>query len=59
VLIWKSQSYESPDMSVHHCRCIVLCFVSICQNGRFWVASLASGSSLPNEDSSTTTTTSI
>ena len=37
-------------MSVHHCGCVVLCFINIRQKGRFWAASLASGSSMPNED---------
>ena len=37
-------------MNVHHCRCVALWFVNICQKGWFWAASLASGSSMPNED---------
>ena len=37
-------------MNVHHCRCVALCFVNICQKGHFWAPSLASGSSMPNED---------
>ena len=40
------------NMSVHHYRCIALCFVNIRQKGRFWAASLASGSYMPNEDRS-------
>ena len=38
--------------AVQHYRCVVLCFVNIHQKGRFWAASLASGSSMPNEDTS-------
>jgi len=37
-------------MSMHHYRCIALWFMNISQKGRFWAASLASGSSTPNED---------
>jgi len=33
------------SMSVHH-RCVVLCFVNICQKGRFGAAALACGSSM-------------
>jgi len=39
-------------MSVHHYRCVALCFVNIRQKGRFCAASLPSGSSMPNEDRS-------
>ena len=39
-------------MSMHHYRCLALCFITICKKGRFWAASLASGSSTPNEDRS-------
>jgi len=35
-----------------HYKCVALCFVNIRQKGRFWAASLASGSSMPNEDRS-------
>jgi len=39
-------------MSMHHYRYwyVALCFVNIRQKGRFWAASLASGSSMPNKD---------
>jgi len=40
------------NTSMQHYRCVVLCFVNIRQKGRFWAASLASGSSMPNEDRS-------
>jgi len=37
------------NMSVHHYRCVALCFVNICQKVRSWAASLAS---MPNVDRS-------
>jgi len=51
----KSDLLTNPiqsNMSVHHHRCLALCFVNICQKGRFRAASLAPGSSMPNEDRS-------
>jgi len=44
-------TYQS-NMSVHHYRRVALCFVNVHQKGRFWAASLASGSSMPNKDRS-------
>jgi len=39
------------NISVRHYRCAALIyFVNIRQKGRFWAASLTSGSSMPNED---------
>jgi len=40
------------NMSMHHYRCVELCFVNMRQKGQFWAASLASGRSMPNEDRS-------
>ena len=43
---------QQSNMSVHHYSCVALCFVNIRQKGRFWDASLPSGSSMPNKDTS-------
>jgi len=41
------------SVSVHHYICFhTLCIVNICQEDQFWAASLASGSSVPNDDRS-------
>jgi len=45
-------STNAIQMSMRHYRCIALRFINIHQKGRFWAASLASDSSMANEDSS-------
>jgi len=49
---WHGALHVHPiqtNISMHHYGCVVLCEASILQKGRFWVASLASSSSMSNE----------
>ena len=46
------ESSIQSNMNMHHYVCIALCVANILHKGRFWAASLASGSSVPKDDRS-------